>query len=163
MPVVPLGDRKLRACLATGLIKTEEQWFKDGCAAAREKIARRPPAAHRSRPRPRKFARPPAARPPLTPAAPHRSHDIFGYIRMAEDRDVVHEFTSPNFDGMVAIMEPKNSWVARWQGVQNFVPGCYALRVRGTLPSQWATLLEDEGFKYEPLDEDAPVAPPETI
>jgi transcription elongation factor SPT4 len=120
MPVVPLGDRKLRACLATGLIKTEEQWFKDG-------------------------------------------HDIFGYIRMAEDRDVVHEFTSPNFDGMVAIMEPKNSWVARWQGVQNFVPGCYALRVRGTLPSQWATLLEDEGFKYEPLDEDAPVAPPETI
>ena len=146
MPVVPLGDRKLRACLATGLIKTEEQWFKDGCAAAREK-----------------FARPPAARPPLTPAAPRRSHDIFGYIRMAEDRDVVHEFTSPNFDGMVAIMEPKNSWVARWQGVQNFVPGCYALRVRGTLPSQWATLLEDEGFKYEPLDEDAPVAPPETI
>ena len=82
---------------------------------------------------------------------------------MAEDRDVVHEFTSPNFDGMVAIMEPKNSWVARWQGVQNFVPGCYALRVRGTLPSQWATLLEDEGFKYEQLDEDAPVAPPETI
>ena len=32
MPVVPLGDRKLRACLATGLIKTEEQWYKDGCA-----------------------------------------------------------------------------------------------------------------------------------
>ena len=163
MPVVPLGDRKLRACLATGLIKTEEQWFKDGCAAARENLRGRPPAAHRSRPCPRKIARPPAARPPLTPAAARRSHDIFGYIRMAEDRDVVHEFTSPNFDGMVAIMEPKNSWVARWQGVQNFVPGCYALRVRGTLPSQWATLLEDEGFKYEPLDEDAPVAPPETI
>ena len=38
MPVVPLGDRKLRACLATGLIKTEEQWFKDGCAAARKKL-----------------------------------------------------------------------------------------------------------------------------
>ena len=95
------------------------------------------------------------------PAA--RSHDIFAYIEMQNDREVVHDFTSPNFDGMVAIMEPKNSWVARWQDVQNFVPGCYALRVRGTLPSQWATLLEDEGFKYEPLDEDAPVAPPETI
>lgn len=24
-PVVPLGDRKLRACLVTGLVKTEEQ------------------------------------------------------------------------------------------------------------------------------------------
>ena len=54
MPVVPLGDRKLRACLATGLIKTEEQWFKDGCAAARENLRGRPlPSA--------KFARPPAA------------------------------------------------------------------------------------------------------
>ena len=25
LPVVPLGDRKLRACLVTGLVKTEEQ------------------------------------------------------------------------------------------------------------------------------------------
>ena len=49
-PVVPLGDRKLRACLATGLIKTEEQWFKDGCAAARENLRGRPPPARRSRP-----------------------------------------------------------------------------------------------------------------
>ena len=65
MPVVPLGDRKLRACLATGLIKTEEQWFKDGCAAARENLraARRPPTAHA---RARENLR---GRPPLTPAA----------------------------------------------------------------------------------------------
>lgn len=25
LPVVPLGDRKLRACMITGLVKTEEQ------------------------------------------------------------------------------------------------------------------------------------------
>lgn len=25
LPVVPLGDRKLRACLVTGLVKTEDQ------------------------------------------------------------------------------------------------------------------------------------------
>ena len=25
LPVVPLGDKKLRACLVTGLVKTEDQ------------------------------------------------------------------------------------------------------------------------------------------
>ncbi|KAL1526356.1 hypothetical protein AB1Y20_015070 [Prymnesium parvum] len=29
-PVVPAGDRKLRACLVTGLVKTEDQWLRDG-------------------------------------------------------------------------------------------------------------------------------------
>ena len=27
---VPLGDRKLRACLVTGLVKTEDQWINEG-------------------------------------------------------------------------------------------------------------------------------------
>ena len=26
LPVVPLGDKKLRACLVTGLVKTEDQF-----------------------------------------------------------------------------------------------------------------------------------------
>ena len=36
LPVVPLGDRKLRACLVTGLVKTEEQ---ASLSAAPAKIA----------------------------------------------------------------------------------------------------------------------------
>ena len=28
--VVPHGDRRLRACLVTGLVKTEDQWLQDG-------------------------------------------------------------------------------------------------------------------------------------
>ena len=30
LPVVPLGDKRLRACMVTGLVKTEDQWFKEG-------------------------------------------------------------------------------------------------------------------------------------
>ena len=30
LPVVPLGEKKLRACLVTGLVKTEEQWLREG-------------------------------------------------------------------------------------------------------------------------------------
>ena len=47
---------------------------------------------------------------------------------MQGDRQMVLQCTSANFDGMIAIMKPSESWAARWQGIQNFVPGCYALR-----------------------------------
>ena len=30
LPVVPLGDKKLRACMVTGLVKTEEQFLREG-------------------------------------------------------------------------------------------------------------------------------------
>ena len=35
----------------------------------------------------------------------------------------------------------------------NFVPGCYALRVKGTLPTQYQVILEDNGIRYRSLDE----------
>ena len=55
---------------------------------------------------------------------------------------------------LIAIMKPTESWAARWQGISNFVPGCYALRVRGTLASEHIVTLEDNGIRYRPLDEE---------
>ena len=112
LPVVPLGDKKLRACMVTGLVKTEDQFYREG-------------------------------------------NDNVPCLSMAGDREMVLECTSANFDGMIAIMKPDQSWAARWQGIQTFVPGCYALRVKGTLPSEHAVTLEDNGIRYRPLDEDA--------
>ena len=110
LPVVPLGDKKLRACMVTGLIKTEDQFLREG-------------------------------------------NDNVPCLSMKGDREMVMECTSNNFDGMVAVMKPSESWAARWQGVQNFVPGCYALQVKGTLPSQHVVTLEDNGIRYRSLDE----------
>ena len=110
LPVVPLGDKKLRACLVTGLVKTEDQFYREG-------------------------------------------NDNVPCLKMANDRDTVMECTSSNFDGMIAIMKPNESWAARWQGISGFVPGCYAQRVRGTLAPQHITTLEDNGIRYRPLDE----------
>lgn len=76
-------------------------------------------------------------------------------FEMRGDREMVHEVTSSNFDGLIAVMKPQESWTARWQGISNFVPGCYALRVKGVLPSQYMTVLEDNGIRYRSLDEDA--------
>ena len=111
LPVVPLGDKKLRACLVTGLVKTEDQFLREG-------------------------------------------NDNVQCLNMQGDREMVLQCTSANFDGMIAIMKPSESWAARWQGIQNFVPGCYALRVRGTLPSEHIVTLEDNNIVYRSLDED---------
>jgi len=54
------------------------------------------------------------------------------------------------------MMKPHESWVARWQGITNWVPGCYALRVKGTLRSEHIVTLEENGIRYKPLDEDEP-------
>ena len=110
-PVVPASDKKLRACLVTGLVKTEDQWLRDG-------------------------------------------NENLACLEMMGDREMVQACTSPNFDGLMAVMQPTASWTARWQGLTNYVPGCYALRVKGTLPSQHRVTLEDNGIRYRPLDEE---------
>ena len=113
LPVVPLGDKKLRACLVTGLVKTEDQFLREG-------------------------------------------NDNVPCLDMKGERDMVLQCTSANFDGLVAVMKPNESWAARWQGISNFVPGCYALRVRGTLPTEHQVTLEDNGIPYRTLDDEAP-------
>ena len=110
LPVVPLGDKKLRACLVTSLVKTEDQFYREG-------------------------------------------NDNIPCLPMQGDREMVHECTSSNFDGLVAMMKPQESWAARWQGISAFVPGCYALRVKGKLSSEHIAVLEDNGIRYRPLDE----------
>ena len=112
LPVVPLGDKKLRACMVTGLVKTEDQFLREG-------------------------------------------NDNVPCLNMLNDREVVQQCTSANFDGLIAIMKPSESWAARWQGISTFVPGCYALRVKGLLPSEHIVTLEDNGIRYRSLDEEA--------
>ena len=43
--------------------------------------------------------------------------------------DVTDE-TSPDFTGMIAMMEPEDSWVAKWQRMVKYRPGVYAKSVK---------------------------------
>eukprot|EP00310_Coccolithus_braarudii_P015862 CAMPEP_0183349390 /NCGR_PEP_ID=MMETSP0164_2-20130417/13593_1 /TAXON_ID=221442 /ORGANISM="Coccolithus pelagicus ssp braarudi, Strain PLY182g" /LENGTH=113 /DNA_ID=CAMNT_0025521099 /DNA_START=8 /DNA_END=349 /DNA_ORIENTATION=- len=110
MNSVPKGDRKLRACKVTGLVKTEDQWLQDG----------------------------------------NDNIDVLD----TRDRELMFEVTSPNFEGLVAMMKPTESWVARWQGIVKLVPGCYALRVRGELSSEHQVTLQDAGIPYYSLEDE---------
>ncbi|XP_064389981.1 transcription elongation factor SPT4-like [Halichondria panicea] len=75
------------------------------------------------------------------------------YLRMKGNRDRVTEVTSSNFDGLVAMMSPADSWVAKWQRLSNkYVPGCYAVSVTGELPQDIMDSLQDKGIPYQNRD-----------
>lgn len=74
------------------------------------------------------------------------------FLEMEEDRDKVNECTSASFEGLIAMMRPEESWVAKWQrlrsGGRPFQRGCYAVSVNGRLPSRIIGDLEKQGIRY---------------
>ena len=48
--------------------------------------------------------------------------------------------------------QPTQSWVAKWQRLEGYVPGVYAVKVVGELPRDIVGALEGEGVKYIPRD-----------
>ncbi|KAK9728068.1 transcription elongation factor spt4 [Basidiobolus ranarum] len=73
-------------------------------------------------------------------------------LRMRGSNDRVMECTSSTFDGCIAMMKPEESWVARWQRVDKFTKGLYAVRVSGRIPEYVEDELDRRGIKYRPRD-----------
>jgi len=73
-------------------------------------------------------------------------------LQMQNSMRKVGECTSSNFDGVVAMMNPDKSWVARWQRCNNFSRGLYAIRVSGMLPDDIVDGMSDRGIQYRPRD-----------
>ncbi|KAI5705792.1 hypothetical protein M8J76_007961 [Diaphorina citri] len=74
------------------------------------------------------------------------------FLHMKNSRDNVYNCTSSNFDGMIALMDPKDSWVAKWQRINRFVPGVYAISVAGRLPHSAITEMQRRGIVYKQRD-----------
>ena len=49
---------------------------------------------------------------------------------------------------MVALCKPKESWVARWQRITEYVPGMYCVKVNGELPENVEKFLEHNNSKH---------------
>ncbi|KAJ5523491.1 uncharacterized protein N7484_001366 [Penicillium longicatenatum] len=73
-------------------------------------------------------------------------------LQLRGNSDAIQECTSQVFEGLIAVRDPTVSWVARWQRLDNYVPGTYATKVTGTLPDYIIGSLEDSGVKYVPRD-----------
>lgn len=54
-------------------------------------------------------------------------------IHLRNNSEKVEDCTSPVFEGLVALWQPKQSWVSRWQRVDGFVRGMYAIKVSGNV------------------------------
>lgn len=37
--------------------------------------------------------------------------------------------TTPHFKGLISMMQPRNSWVAKWNNKTDLLPGVYAMHV----------------------------------
>jgi transcription elongation factor SPT4 len=48
--------------------------------------------------------------------------------------------------------QPTQSWVAKWQRLEGYVSGVYAVKVIGVLPPEVVSMMEAEGVKYIPRD-----------
>lgn len=54
-------------------------------------------------------------------------------LQLHGNNDAIQECTSQVFEGVIAVRDPASSWVAKWQRLDNYVPGTYATKVTGTV------------------------------
>jgi transcription elongation factor SPT4 len=102
---VPTNLRTVRACKRCGLIKTQEQFYDEGCENCL-------------------------------------------FLNMEGDSGRVNSCTTAFFEGQAAIMDPRESWAARWIRVDNFLPGVYAITVTGQFDRDIEEEMENRGVRW---------------
>ena len=71
-------------------------------------------------------------------------------LQLMNQPDQINECTSQVFDGVIMVNEPGKSWVSRWQRVDGYEKGCYAVKVTGVLPEDVIEELQLKGREYIP-------------
>ncbi|KIV98650.1 uncharacterized protein PV09_09565 [Verruconis gallopava] len=69
-------------------------------------------------------------------------------LQMAGSHDTVSECTSSNFNGIIALMDEKNSWVARYHRLEGYKPGMYAVQVIGNLGEEYIDMVRAVGMRF---------------
>ncbi|KAI4291031.1 transcription elongation factor SPT4 [Pancytospora philotis] len=85
----------------------------------------------------------------VKPAASFKSHGCPNCAALQLERPKnFNAATSAAFRGTIGLVDPKNSWVARWQRIDGFAPGTYAMTVEGGLSDDYVEKLEQCGRVY---------------
>ena len=69
-----------------------------------------------------------------------KPHDVFrkegcpncdAFLQLTGSDEAIQECTSTVFEGVMNMVNPEESWVAKWQRLQSYVSGLYAVKVVG--------------------------------
>ncbi|KAM5514092.1 transcription elongation factor spt-4 [Fusarium oxysporum f. sp. phaseoli] len=66
------------------------------------------------------------------------------FLHLQHSQDQIESCTSQVFEGVITLANPAKSWIAKYQRLDNYVPGMYAIKVSGQLPDEIRSTLEDE-------------------
>ncbi|KAI2621661.1 Spt4/RpoE2 zinc finger-domain-containing protein [Hypoxylon sp. NC1633] len=67
------------------------------------------------------------------------------FLDLKGSPEAIESCTSGVYEGTIAMIQPKTSWMSRWVRIDSFVPGVYALKVMGSLPEDVKQALEEDG------------------
>lgn len=68
---------------------------------------------------------------------------------MEGSNERVSKCTTPYFEGVVGLVDPAGSWVARWQRIDSCKPGMYAVEMIGVLPERNRNYCLDNGIPFK--------------
>jgi len=73
-------------------------------------------------------------------------------LGMRGNREMIFDCTSTNFDGIVALTTPDESWAAKWLRINKNKPGIYAISVSGKLPPAIYRELKSRNIAFKTRD-----------
>lgn len=66
------------------------------------------------------------------------------FLHLQGSAEQIEICTSQVFEGLITLANPGKSWVAKWQRLDKYHAGVYAVKVSGQLPDDVKTQLEEE-------------------
>ena len=66
---------------------------------------------------------------------------------MQEDQARVSECTSSFYGGVYSMINPSESWMAKWLRLKTFKRGCYAMSVEGEYGEEVQVMLQNKGIR----------------
>jgi len=70
------------------------------------------------------------------------------FLEMAGNHERCNLCTTAFFEGQVAVMDPGESWTAKWLRVDAYLPGVYAISVTGEFDRDITEELESRGCRW---------------